>query len=561
MTVIKQKNAVGGWDPILVGIKGDTGPSGGPVPAGGTVGQQIVKTSSTDFAVAWQTKPEFDVRDYGVAGNGITDDTVALKAAHDAAVTRGGGTVLIGGGLTVLTDKLAISGNVPMRFVGDGKVVLRSTGSALFEVNNATAHVVFDGLRLDGAGIALTNDGSGIIRILGASTTVMPEVVRCDITNGKHGVVVATGAGAFVHHNFIHDLTGNGVFVQTTGATLVDNNDIRRVGQNGVSVRPVLSPVALAFVQAAVTNNNITDIRDDWALNGPYGNGIVMYYAAGVAVTGNVIRRCAFSFIRGNRSAYLTVTANTGNTNSDDSGIQIEFGCTYVTVTANTLDNVAESGICMTNIEDGSVGQVCNDNIIRNFGVIPGTSPCAGILLQIGQASGNHIDGMGAAGATYGVRLGTPTGVTYEYRCLVVGNQIAGVKYPLGMGISSTTGTKESWIVGNQVTRRDANYVAPIGGVGSANSDAGGATTITAAAALTAYWANNNFDFPTAQTPQPFMAGSRVKINGVWSRSDGARWIADVVAPTVPVAATDPATTMALVNALRDALVVNGSVK
>jgi hypothetical protein len=35
------------------GPQGPVGPSGGPVPTGGAVGQQIVKTASADFAVAW----------------------------------------------------------------------------------------------------------------------------------------------------------------------------------------------------------------------------------------------------------------------------------------------------------------------------------------------------------------------------------------------------------------------------------------------------------------------------------------------------------------------------
>ena len=39
------------------GTKGDIGPSGGPVPTGGTTGQIIVKQSATDFAVAWANPP------------------------------------------------------------------------------------------------------------------------------------------------------------------------------------------------------------------------------------------------------------------------------------------------------------------------------------------------------------------------------------------------------------------------------------------------------------------------------------------------------------------------
>lgn len=44
-----------GADSMVPGPPGDTGPPGPGVPTGGTAGQVLTKTSSTDFAAAWQT--------------------------------------------------------------------------------------------------------------------------------------------------------------------------------------------------------------------------------------------------------------------------------------------------------------------------------------------------------------------------------------------------------------------------------------------------------------------------------------------------------------------------
>lgn len=72
------------WLTILPvgGAKGDTGPSGGPVPTGGAVGQTIEKTGSADFAVGWTAGSGQCIarRDGTVAGTSI-------PAAGSAPVT------------------------------------------------------------------------------------------------------------------------------------------------------------------------------------------------------------------------------------------------------------------------------------------------------------------------------------------------------------------------------------------------------------------------------------------------------------------------------------------
>lgn len=91
MTVLKEYNpATGTWEPILVGVKGDTGAPGGPVPTGGTLGQLIVKTSSTDFAVAWQHGPTRTLASFGAVGNTTTNDAPAIQAAIDWALVNNG---------------------------------------------------------------------------------------------------------------------------------------------------------------------------------------------------------------------------------------------------------------------------------------------------------------------------------------------------------------------------------------------------------------------------------------------------------------------------------------
>ena len=63
--------------------------------------------------------PTHNVRDYGAVGDGITDDTAALRAALLAAKVAGGGVVFMPAGTYVVTSTLAVNGsNIVLRGAG-----------------------------------------------------------------------------------------------------------------------------------------------------------------------------------------------------------------------------------------------------------------------------------------------------------------------------------------------------------------------------------------------------------------------------------------------------------
>jgi hypothetical protein len=506
-------------------------------------------TAWNSLGVGFAALPRFDVIGYGAVGDGSVNDTTAVAAACSAAIAAGGGEIYFRPGKTFYTDMVTLAAvSVPLRFTGGGTIKFRTANSSLIRVDANTANIEIVGLRLDGNNVTMTNNQSALVRAINAATH--PVIVRdCELKNSnQNGVSAVSGGRLIVTGNNIHDCGADGVRILTTLTQTIANNYIHDCGLGGIRALPSATGSSFAFTEGCtITGNVIREIRDDIGDNGPYGNGINVFRLGGVAITGNTIQNCEWSFVRLNDADHSVVTGNACHHNDNDPGIFCEFGARHITVSGNTLEDCRQDGIAFANVDDGAVGLVANGNNIKGFGAA-GTA--SGIIIACGMAVGNYIDGGGVAGAVWAVRLGTSGGIaTSEYRTLVVGNQIAGVKYALALGASSTSGTKDSLVVANQVTRQDASWSGPIGVLGGGNTDGGDGSGITAAAALTLYLADNNFDIPTAHTPQPFATGSRVKINGILNVSDGVRW----VAPRNPLkgnTASRPTLTAAHVGAL-----------
>ena len=159
-----------------LGATGATGPSA--MPSGGSKYQALKKNSATNGDAGWYGPDVINVKDYGMKGDGVTDDTTALAAINAIAVPDGSITELqmletIGGfGIPNVTPSTAWAARPAVTAAGG----LGTGFAAVGNINNQGYLTGFE----------ITNKGSGY--------SVLAVLVNR--TNGTN-TITQNGGGAF----------------------------------------------------------------------------------------------------------------------------------------------------------------------------------------------------------------------------------------------------------------------------------------------------------------------------------------------------------------------------
>ncbi len=143
-------------------------------------GAIISQTLNDNFSYLESSKAEalyYNVKNsaYGAVGNGITDDTAAIKAAVSAAALAGGGVVFLPKGIYRITSTITITANVSFQGAGADSTNLDTTprltksisallwggtsGSAVIEILGNVGGISFRDFAIDGGrvGTDVTN--------------------------------------------------------------------------------------------------------------------------------------------------------------------------------------------------------------------------------------------------------------------------------------------------------------------------------------------------------------------------------------------------------------------
>lgn len=363
------------------------------LPVGGTVGNTLVKKSSTNFDTAWSPRP-LRPEQFGAVGDGVANDTAALVSFFTAAK---GLTAVLNPGSTYLTDPLVITTtNWPYKIIGNGATIKAraSSASPLVTLQGipATANNTFewDGTVLNANSLHATG-----LKILGIQNSMLNNITVIAATGS--GIWFAGSAGNGSYYNSwsnVHS-NNNGAFGWFMNNTIAD-------GQNYVASN--------TFTGCGATSNTSGGWSIDYASN-CYVN-CQAELNAGPGFTLNHTWSSSFmgGYTEGNLVATVDVSFS-GNA-SNSFGVKI-IGGRHL----GNINNIAGNVNCVVNPDgyQGSSSQqwatYLNSDYLSTKGIaLAGTAPVADGINSGANGISFLTSGSTKASIVNGLVVGSPTG-------------------------------------------------------------------------------------------------------------------------------------------------------
>jgi uncharacterized secreted repeat protein (TIGR03808 family) len=284
------------------------------------------------------------------------DQTEALQRLIDDAAIRGQPLRLPAGRFNFRTLTLragtklsGANGLTSLKFIGNGAGIVADQANDLR----------LEGLFIDGGLNSLDQSrADGLITIRRSTNIALADLqVRNSLLNG----VALSACSGRVTGCAMGIIAQAGLFSLDATGLLIDGNRISSCNNNGIQVwRSTVGEDG-----TIVANNRIEKIAAGSGGSGQNGNGINVFRAGNVLVSGNRITDCAFSAIRGNAASNIQMVGNNCQ-RLGEVALYAEFGFEGALIANNIVDRAA-SGIAVTNFNEGGRLAVVQGNLIRNL--------------------------------------------------------------------------------------------------------------------------------------------------------------------------------------------------
>ena len=303
-------------------------------------------------------------RAFGLDPAATGDQTARLQAAIDHAAARSmvlalaPGRYVVGG--VVLRPGTRIQGVA-------GASVLAFNGKGVLAAGSKADGLRLEGLVFDGGGLAVDAARGGALLSIAASAGVgLADLVVRHVAG--HGIKL-TGVSGRVTASTITAVNGAAIFSLDAVGLEIAHNTIADAQDNGILVWRSAHGVDGTLVMA----NRIERVGAASGGTGQYGNGINVYRAGGVVVSGNRIVQCAFTAVRANEASNVQMLGNSVERMgevalyaeaADERAGAAGFEGAMI---ANNLVDTAATGIAVTNFNNGARLAVIQGNIVRNL--------------------------------------------------------------------------------------------------------------------------------------------------------------------------------------------------
>jgi len=312
-----------------------------------------------------------------------TNQIIDLQAELDKAIQGSGVLWLPAGSFNVST--LRITGPVRLEGIQGQSKIVSSDESPLLLIEDAK-DVTISGVAFEGGEVAARN-AAGL------------RIEDCAFINSKTSGLRLEGCSGRINGNDFSGIAQTALFARDSKGLEISGNRIRNIGNNGIQVW-ASEPAEDGTV---VCNNRVEGIAAKDGGTGQNGNGINVYKAGSVTVSGNRISDCAFSAIRNNSGANCQIIGNSIS-RTGEVAIYCEFAFEGAVVSNNLIEDVA-FGISITNFNEGGRLAVVANNLVRKVkggGSLPQTS-AVGIAAEAdAQVTGNVVEDATETGINLG---------------------------------------------------------------------------------------------------------------------------------------------------------------
>jgi uncharacterized secreted repeat protein (TIGR03808 family) len=335
-----------------------------------------------------------DAAQLGVRPGAQDDQSRALQRAIDQAARTRVPLILMPG--VYRAGDLKLPDGAQLLGVRGATRFVLTRGPSLLS-GEAGDHITISGLVLDGDGQPLRQN-RGLVHLV-ASKSI--RISDCEFARAGGNAIVLERCEGQVTANSITAAADNAILCNDNFGVIISSNIIRDSGNGGIRVWQSVK----RHDGSVVADNTIDDTEARAGGTGENGNAINVFRAANVIVRNNIIRRAAFSAIRGNAAANIQIIGN-NCASLKETALYSEFDFEGAVVANNVIDT-AENGISVTNFNNGGRLATVHGNLIRNIGVQrPGTAPeDAGIGIGIEAetaVTGNVVE----SAAQIGIRAG-----------------------------------------------------------------------------------------------------------------------------------------------------------
>jgi uncharacterized secreted repeat protein (TIGR03808 family) len=222
------------------------------------------------------------------------------------------------------------------------------------------------------------------------------------LKSGNAGIWLERCAGT-IRGNGFSDIATTAIVSFDGNGLLVAQNTISNTRSNGIEILRS----AIGDDGTQVIDNRIEDIKAGPGGSGQYGNAINAFRAGNVIVSGNRIRNCDYSAVRGNSASNIHITGNSVS-QVREVALYSEFAFEGAVIANNTVDGAA-FGVSVCNFNEGGRIAVVQGNIIRNLiprrpaGTIPDDEAGVGIYVEAdATVSGNVVENAPSCGIIAG---------------------------------------------------------------------------------------------------------------------------------------------------------------